>query len=165
MLGKRCSVLLFLRHIPTGVTRKELKSFVRKAVKEIDHRPFTTRTTVGNCSILCITDPERGTREYHGLVEVQPAPAAMQAIEILNCKLLRGRPIEAHRYRHRSPMQASQLGCDDGLILATVRAERRRTNIKIDLVPKSGIDVSKPSRPATDEPQPEGETDLSHSCP
>jgi hypothetical protein len=126
--------MLFLRRIPEGVTRKELKRFLRSGVAGLGSQPFSLRTAVCDCSILCITDPESGTREFHGLVEVQPAPTAMRAIEALNGEHLRGQPIEVRRYRHRSPPR------DDGRATATpangaaAAPDRRRRNLKIDLV-------------------------------
>jgi hypothetical protein len=132
MLGKRGSVMLFLRKVPEGVTRKELKGFIQTTVKEFDNRTFCLKTAVCNCSILCITDTEDGSREYHGLVEVQPAKAGMCAIEALNGKMLKGQPMEVRRYRHRSPLRDHR----DSLIGYALGKdpERRRQNLKIDLV-------------------------------
>ena len=134
MLGKRGSVMLFLRRIPEGVTRKELKRFLRSRVEGLGSRPFSLRAAVCDCSILCIIDPESGAREYHGLVEVQPAQAAMRAIEALNGKPLRGRPIEVHRYRHRSPLRDQRQAAATGAPDTGTDADRRRRNLKIDLV-------------------------------
>lgn len=134
MLGKRGSVMLFLRKIPEGVTRKELKAFIQRTVKEFDNRPFSLKTAVCNCSIVSITDPGDGSREYHGLVEVQPAKAAMQAIAALNGKRLRGHPVEVRRYRHRSPLRDPRDGLIGYALGTNEDAERRRRNLKIDLV-------------------------------
>jgi hypothetical protein len=134
MLGKRGSVMLFLRKIPEGVTRKELKAFIRSAVKELDNRPISLTKAVCNCTVLCISDLENGSREYHGLVEVQPAKAAMCAIKALDGKKLKGRPVEVHRYRQRSRLLTQRDGSIGNALGAGAGIERRRRNLKIDLV-------------------------------
>ena len=105
MLGKRGSMMLFLRGLPENLTRKELKAFIQSAVKSAGNRSFSFKATVCTCTILRITDRSNGTVEHHGLVEVQPAKAAMQAIEELNGKELKGVPIEVRRYHHRTPLR------------------------------------------------------------
>jgi hypothetical protein len=126
--------MIFLRKLPEGVTKKELKNFIKTTVKELDSRPFSLKTAVCNCSILCISDPESGTREYHGLVEVQPATAAMRAIEALNGKRLRGQPVEVRRYRHRSPLRDPREGLLGYALGESWGGDRRRQNVKIDLI-------------------------------
>ena len=160
MLGKRGSVMLFLRRLPNGVTKKELKDLVRRSVKEIGGRSFAAKKSVGICTIMCISDIERGTREFHGLVQVRPAAAAMLAIEALNRKMLKGRLVEVHRYRYRYPIQANNLG-DASCVPGGAQVERRRRNIKLDLVTISGNATSESSWPATNAQPLEGESDPS----
>lgn len=134
MLGKRGSIMLFLRGLPEGLKRKDLKTFIQAVLKSADNRPFYSKATVSTCTILKITDQSNGTVEHHGLVEVQPAKAAIQAIETLNGKGLRGARIEARRYHHRTPLRdprRTEIAPDHS---ENRREERRRGNIKIDLV-------------------------------
>jgi hypothetical protein len=134
MLGKRGSVMLFVRGLPEDVSGKELKHFIQTAVRELDSRPFSLKATVCNCNIVCVSDREDDSRNYHGLVEVQPAKAAIDAIGALNGRELRGHKIEVRRYQHRSPLRdqrdepAGYTGESADLY------ERRRRNLRIDLV-------------------------------
>lgn len=134
MLGKRGSMMLFLRGLPENLTRKELKAFIQSAVESADNRSFYFKVTVCTCTILRITDQSNGSVEHHGLVEIQPAKAAMQAIEVLNGKDFKGARIEARRYHHRTPLRdrrREKITYDQA---ENRQKERRRRNIKIDLV-------------------------------
>lgn len=134
MLGKRGSVMLFLRGLPQDLTCKELKTFVQGAVREPGIRPFALKTAVCNCSIVRITDPHSGVSELHGPVEVQPATVAVRAIEQLNGQELKGARVEVRRYHHRSLLRdrrrevEASIGSDNRL------RERRRKNLKIELL-------------------------------
>lgn len=134
MLGKRGSVMLFLSRLPHGVTRKELKAFVQSALHGDTRLPFARTTAVCNCSILRITDPTNGSSELHGLVEVQPAKAAMQAIEELNGKELKGTPIEVRRYHHRSPLRDRRTPGAPVQEAEKRAGERRRKDLRIELI-------------------------------
>ena len=134
MLGKRGSVMLFLQGLPDHITRRELKAFVQGALRDTGQHFLTLKPSVCNCSILRITDPDRGESELHGLVEVQPAKAAMLAIAELNDKELKGARIGVRRYQHRSPLRdrrksASHVDSPDNR-----QVERRRKNLRIELV-------------------------------
>lgn len=140
LLGKRGSVMLFLRGLPQDLTSRELKSYVQAAVRDPNPRAFAFTAAVGNCSILRLTDRTTGASELHGLVEVQPAMAAMRAIEELNGKELKGVAIEVRRYHHRSLLRDRRqdqvpFGNADTVEDAdNRRQERRRRNLKIELV-------------------------------
>jgi RNA recognition motif-containing protein len=134
MLGKRGSVMLFLRGLPLEVTRKEIKAFVQGAIRGSDRRSFALKAAVCNCSILRITDPATGDSQLHGLVEVQPARAAMLAIEELNGKPLNGVRVEVRRYHHRSPLRDRRKAPPAAGTSDNRQGERRRRNLKIELV-------------------------------
>ena len=134
MLGKRGSVMLSLRRIPEGISRKELKAFIQNSVQQLGSRPFSLKAAVCNCSIVCISDSESGTREYHGLVEIQPAKAAMEAIQALDGKMLMGQRLEVRRYRQRTPLLDHKEGLIGFALGNGEDAERRRRNLKIDLI-------------------------------
>jgi hypothetical protein len=136
MLGKRSSIMIFIRDLPGSLTPKELKAFVLAGVQAARARSAAIRGTVASCTILRMSDPKSGVEEYHGLVEVQPAKAAIHAISELNGRELRGRKLEVHRYHPRSALRGrtfqsmtttSPEAGDSG------EADRRR-NLKIDLV-------------------------------
>jgi hypothetical protein len=127
-------MMLFLRGLPEDLTRREFKAFVQTAMKGLDSRTFSFKANVCSCAILRITDHTNGGVEHHGLVEIQPAKAAMRAIEELDGKHLKGARIEVRRYHHRSPLRdrrgsKKELGSPDNR-----QKERRRGNVKIDLV-------------------------------
>lgn len=141
MGGKNGSVMLFLRNLPPNVSRRDLKTFVVAGLRQAGVRGSPLLQMCANCSILRIFDPAQGTTEYHGLVEVQPARIAIQAIDILNGQALGGTPIEVRRYRQRSPWgqrrqrrPAQGGGEGSGAVVAEPLRERRRPNLKIDLV-------------------------------
>jgi hypothetical protein len=137
MGGKNGSVMLFLRNLPPNVSRRDLKAFVVTQLHQAGIRGTPLRHLCANCSILRIVDPDLDTVEYHGLIEVQPARIAMRAIQVLNGKRLRDTPIEVRRYRHRSPWGERRNRADyqDGAtVVAEPLRERRRPNLKIDLV-------------------------------
>jgi hypothetical protein len=134
MLGKRGSVLLFLRGLPQDLTKKELKGFVQAVVKATADRPRILKAAVGNCSILRITDPSNGACELHGLVEVHPATAGMRAIDSLNGQTLRGAKLEVRRYHHRSLLRDRRRVQNGAADAEQRRQERRRSNLKIELV-------------------------------
>jgi len=46
MLGKRGSVMLFLKGLPDQITRRELKAFVQGALKDSGRRLLTSKPTV-----------------------------------------------------------------------------------------------------------------------
>lgn len=137
MSGKNGSVILFLRNLPDNVTNKRLKQFVQQELKRAGVRGLPLRSPCSNCSILRITDPARGTEEYHGLLEIQPSRIAMQAMEVLNGKRIAGKPVEVRRYRHRSPWGGHGNAQDIAIMPpqdAHPLGERRRDNLKIELV-------------------------------
>jgi hypothetical protein len=137
MGGKNGSIMLFLRNLPPNVSRRDLKTFVLAELRKAGVRGNPLLHLCANCSILRIVDPDRDTVEFHGLVEVQPARIAMQAIDVLNGKCLGGTPIEVRRYRQRSPWGERRQRAesqDDTTVVAEPLRERRRPNLKIDLV-------------------------------
>lgn len=134
MLGKRGSMMIFLRGLPDGLTRKELKSFILRAVKPPHMRSFFLKAAVTSCTILRITDHSNGATEHHGLVEIQPAKAAIRAIDELNGKTLKGSTIEVRRYHHRTPLRDRRRNRIKRDHPDNRQEDRRRRHIKIDLV-------------------------------
>lgn len=140
MRGKRSTVVLFIRGLPSDVSNKELKTFIRKTLKESGLRSQTIFSeSVGDCNILRITDPQTGQIEFHGLIEIRPAVLAMRAIDVLNETKFRESPLETRRYRQRSPLER---GDGQGAVSNPSTAgpenpqkeEQRRAALKIDLV-------------------------------
>lgn len=134
MLGKRGSMMLFLPGLPQHLTRKELKAFVQAGLKSPEDRPFSVKANVCACTILRITDQCDGNIEHHGLVEVQPAKAAIRAIDELNGRELNGTRIQVRRYHHRSPLRDRRRNQAPPEQAENRKQERRRRDLKIDLV-------------------------------
>ncbi|MCU0835227.1 MAG: RNA-binding protein [Chromatiaceae bacterium] len=134
MLGRRGSILLFLRGLPQDLSRKELKVFVQAALNAASDRRWLLKASVGKCSILRVTDPGKGVWELHGLVEVHPATAGMRAIEGLNGQTLKGARVEVRRYHPRSLLRDRRRGNDNRSDNEQRRQERRRSNLKIELI-------------------------------
>lgn len=151
MSGKSGSIVLFLRHLPCDVSRRELKEFVHVHLRRAGVRGTLLLQLCSHCSILRVTDLSRGSEEYHGLVEIQPAGLALQAIDILNGKHVCGKPIEVRRYRHRSPwgeLRARRAGEESGTEDLPPMIERRRQNLKIELVESTPVLHGAPAEPA-----------------
>jgi RNA recognition motif-containing protein len=110
---------IFIRKIPRGVTRKDLRAFVESALQLRIPLPFRTRGEVRDCRIIVIQDKNTGELDRHGIVSVHPEKAAEQVIKRLNRTRLNGRRVQLHQYfsrKHGSPR-------DTG--------ERRRKNLEI----------------------------------
>jgi hypothetical protein len=103
-------------------------------MKSPNGRSFPFKASICTCTILRLTDQANGTVEHHGLVEVQPARAAMRAIEDLNGRVLRGAQIQVRRYHHRSPLRDRRRNKIAHDHPENRLKDRRRANIKIDLV-------------------------------
>ena len=138
MSGKTGAVCLFVRDLPSNLSRRDLKTFVTGRLKDAGIRGSLLLNVCSNCSILKITDPASGRQEFHGLVEIQPARIAVQAIEALNGALLGGNPMEVRRYRHRSPWgeHRARRSENAGAVVEPL-VERRRPNLKIELVERT----------------------------
>jgi hypothetical protein len=142
MSGKSGSIVLFIRHLPRDVSRRDLKAFVHSELRRAGVRGTLLLHLRSSFSILRITDLAKGSEEYQGLVEIQPARLALQAIDLLNGKHLCGKPVEVRRYRHRSPWGEHRARREDGTSggyesaghEVTPMIERRRQNLKIELV-------------------------------
>ena len=137
MRGNSVTVALFLSPIPPNTSRRDIKSFVQQELARAGVCGLPLFNLCTNCRILCITDLTAGTIEYNALVEVRPARIAMQAIQILNGKDLNGSPLKVRRYRHRSSWGEHRHRSDPirgGALVAQPLVERRRANLRIDLV-------------------------------
>lgn len=138
MGGKNGSIMLFFSQLPPNLTRRDLRSFVLATLRSAGVRGNPLLSLCPNCSILRITDSMRGTTVHGGLVEIQPAQAAMQAIEILDGKPLNGMPLKVRRYRNRSSWTGAYRDADVPEAANPLQHERRATSLKIDLVESTG---------------------------
>ena len=126
--------MLFVRRLPQDLSRKALRVLIQGAIRDPGRHAFSMRASVCGCSILRITDSASGDSEVHGLVEVQPAKAAMRVIEALNGKQLQGSELEVRRYHHRSSLRERRQKTSVGRADNHRQGDRRRKNLKIELV-------------------------------
>ena len=141
MHGKRGSILLCLANLPEQVTRKEIRFFVQGVVDNIAGSRLLRTHTISQCSILRLTDSRNGRVSYHGLIGVQPAKIALQAIPVLEQTPFRGAQLQVRRYRHSSVQIASPrtlTSIADLLLVDPRSADADRYN-EIDLVASTGI--------------------------
>jgi hypothetical protein len=134
---RKCgSLVVFLSDLPAQLTVRDLKDLIREEIRSAPPRRLHLGTRICECSILRITDLNRGTVEYHGLVEIRPPRLAIQVIDRLDGKLLGGQRISVRRYRQRSPLGHTGPGTaagTEGDDVAPDLVERRRTNLRIEL--------------------------------
>ncbi len=123
---------ILLRHIPKGTTRQDLSKFVNKGLKPSwVFLPFLSHAKVKRCEILQIQNPRTKTIEHHGLVQIDPSKEALQVIERLNGRELRGKFIEVRKYFRRSgyrDRRALFSKCEDRQELR--RQDRRRDQLR-----------------------------------
>lgn len=126
MTGKNGSVPLFISGLSENQGADEIKALFQKAIR----RNFP-KCDVCGCNLLRITDQELNRSEYHAMLCVQPAKAALWAIQAMDGYMLDGRHLRVRRYQTRNPLRCkAQTGAADPLL----GQERRRERLKIDLV-------------------------------
>jgi RNA recognition motif-containing protein len=92
---------VFIRKLPRGVTRKDLRAFVESGLEWRGPLPFRTRGEVRDCRIIVIHDHKTGEMDRHGIVSIHPEKAAEQVIKRLNHSRLHGRRVHLHQYFSR----------------------------------------------------------------
>lgn len=122
----KASLLLIMPSLPASVSCRAIKRLVRDGLADCGYGSLTRLFAVTRCTVLTVTDPSNGRREYHGLVQVRPAKAAMELVEVLRGKELGGSQISVRRYQQRSGS-----GSEDGSF--TLGKERRRRDLKLDI--------------------------------
>jgi len=126
MATNKASLVLILPSLPASVNCKTIRRIVRDGLADCGYGSLARLLAVTRCTVLTVTDPANGRREYHGFVQVKPAKAAMDVIEALSGKELCGRQIIVRRYQQRSG-SGSELGAP------ALRSERRRRDLKLDI--------------------------------
>ncbi len=122
---------IFIRKLPRGVNRKNLRAFVESALEWRFPLPFRTRGEVRDCRIIVIHDHSTGEMDRHGIVSVHPEKAAEQVIKRLNRSRLQGRRVQLHQYfsrKHGSPRDTDE-------------RRRQQLEVKEELIPHvQGLD-------------------------
>lgn len=135
-------MLVFIRSLPESATIAELSQLLDKALHRSLFGLFRNRGSYDKLQILEITDRDRQSVEYHGLVEIEPAEAALGAIDRLNNLRFKGKRLEVRRYFRRSPYldRRGQMPGREEVIFMERRAhDRRRPHLQIEHVDTAGF--------------------------
>jgi hypothetical protein len=138
ILSSILSVQIFIRLLPDDVSQSDLRHFVSDAL----HRSWFVRSSNGQIvavEIRKLTNSETYSTEYHGIVDVEPAKAAMQAIQKLNRNNLKGKDVEVRKFFQRSDLRDRRRHLSDEAISEERRKrDRRRSHMQEERVHRSG---------------------------
>lgn len=96
--------MVFIRNLPAGTRRQDLIMFIRQGLKSsLFGLSFLPHDELEDCHIIKITNKSAGTVEYHGIASIFPTHDINSIIQRLSGNKIRRRPLEVHRYFHRSP--------------------------------------------------------------
>ncbi len=138
---------IFISKVPESTSHTELMQFINKGLKTgLMGSSLPNRNRITHCELMRITDRDSGKEELHGLAEIRPEKMLPGVIERLNGTVLHGKPVEVHKYQHRSPnkdrrtplyMQPTDINQDRRGI------DRRRHHLSIDILntPEAHTDV------------------------
>ncbi|MEJ2611862.1 MAG: hypothetical protein P8179_17740 [Candidatus Thiodiazotropha sp.] len=122
---------IFYKHLPRGVTTKEIQKVTRKgACNPWSPLSIFKRTSIKRSKIIRIKDLKTESVEYHGIVQVDSSITANTIIENLDGKTINGLFIKPHRYYRRFPnrdRRVSQEDHDQGIERRS--DDRRRPNL------------------------------------
>ena len=129
---------IFIRRLPEATTRHDIIKFVSDALmprwKLFGSKPIGT---LNKCSILQITDPHPGNIEFHGLLKIEPATAALEVIKRINGTYLKSKKVEVRKYYRRSAARdrrRKELQPLPGEILEQRKRDRRRPSLKTEML-------------------------------
>jgi hypothetical protein len=98
-------VLVFIRLLPESVTQNELRRFVSNGLRSRWLIAFPVSGKIRSVEIRKFTNGTSRSVEYHGIVDIEPAKAAVKAIRKLNRTLLKGKEVEVRKYYQRSVLR------------------------------------------------------------
>jgi hypothetical protein len=129
---------VFVRQIPNTVSRATLVRFINQGLKRPWYFPFGKRDgEIARHDVIRITNPDTGTTEFHAMIDIQPAKAAVRVIRQLNAKELEGRPVEVRKWYHRSPLRDRRRN-ESEIMAEKYRArrlhDRRRGTLRVEIV-------------------------------
>jgi len=97
---------IFVRGIPDATTRLDLLRFVSSALKpKWSQLQFAPLGEIKACEIFQINNQDNGLEEFHGLVRIEPASAALAAIERLNGECINSKQVLVRKFYHRATGQ------------------------------------------------------------
>lgn len=132
-------MLVFIRLLPESVTQSDLRKFVSRAMRSYWSSLFFPSSRIRSTEIRKCSNSTNHSVEYHGIVDIEPAKAAVKAIRKLNRRSLKGKEVEVRKYYQRSALRDRRI--DDAEDIPTGerrRQDRRRQAMHIERVPISG---------------------------
>lgn len=98
-------MLVFIRLLPESVTQNDLRKFVGKAIRSPWQSLFFPSSRICSTEIRKLSNIMNHSVEYHGLVDIEPAKAAVKVIRKLNRTPLKGKEVEVRKYYQRSVLR------------------------------------------------------------
>ncbi len=127
---------ILVTNISPAATHDDIYRFAKRGLKG-RWMPIATasRGKVKRCGIMRISNSGKTVLEFHGLVSIEPIRSAMQAIERLHGRKMRGVNVGVRRYFSRSTerdrrnlFEQQPLSEED----ERRRSDRRRAEIRVD---------------------------------
>lgn len=113
---------IFLPRISSSTSEDQLKRFASSILNKKFHIPFMKYPRLLSAEVLEIRD-QAGSREYHGLLCIQPDNAAQWFIKSADRNVLNNKAVRVRQYMTRTDDRAGDSG-----------DERRRRNLIISKV-------------------------------
>jgi hypothetical protein len=133
-------MLVFIRLLPEAVTQNDLRKFVGKAIRSSWLHWLFPQARIHSTEIRKFANGQNHSVEYHAIVDIEPAKAAVAAIRKLNRTPLKGKQVEVRKYYHRSLLRdrrkALQEDAQEGD--ERRRRDRRRESLEVERVGVSG---------------------------
>lgn len=127
---------LFIRRLPEATTRLDLIQYVSDALKPRWHLlEFAPTGSLTESEILRIEDTDHKNVEFHGVINIVPAAAALTALERLDGSYFKSKKVEVRKYFHRSTQRDSrhrQSASPANNIQEQRKRDRRRTHLLIE---------------------------------
>jgi len=146
-------MLVFIRLLPETVTQNDLRRFISQALKPSWLTLLAPQGRIKSTEIRKTTYGQPLSVEYHGIVDIEPAKAAMAVIHKLNRTALKGRDVEVRKYYHRSPLRDRRIalrGMTDAPAGERRHQDRRRSHMITERVHTAGpLQSGQATPPAT----------------
>jgi hypothetical protein len=122
---------IFYRHLPRGVTTKEIQRVTQKGAYGSWSPLFLfAKPKIKRSKIIRIRDPQTESIEYHAIVQVDSPITADTIIQNLDGKTVNGLFLKPHRYYRRFSNRDRRINHDEPYDSEERRAtDRRRRNL------------------------------------
>lgn len=131
-------MLIFIRLLPESVTQNDLRKFVDKAMRPHWSNLFFPSSRIRSTEIRKFTNSQNHSVEYHGIVDIEPAKAAVRVIRKLNRTPLKGKEVEVRKYYQRSALRDRR----DEKAQAFASDERRRRDRRREAMAMERVAIS-----------------------